>query len=99
MAAISDGTGVKVETKKETANDAMVAQLVKEIAFAGGATTVRGVPLEVKRVEVDAWATKNGEVVAEIADRRQIGTILTVEVGRGEAIDLLGGYVDVARRG
>ena len=66
MAAISDGTGVKVETKKETANDAMVAQLVKEIAFAGGATTVRGIPLEARRVIVDGWATKNGLVIAII---------------------------------
>ena len=64
MASISDGTGVLVETKKETINDEMVAQLTLEVARAGGASTVRGAPLDAKLTEVTAWAAKNGLAIA-----------------------------------
>jgi hypothetical protein len=66
MAAISDGTGVKVETKRESFNDDAAAQYVKEIAMVGGALTVRGIPLEVKRLAAVAAGTKNGEIIAII---------------------------------
>ena len=66
MSAISDATGVAVETKRETENDAMAAQLTKEVALAGGALTVRGIPLAARLVIVDDWATKNGLAIAII---------------------------------
>ena len=62
----TESEGVQVETKKETINDAMVAQLTKEVAFAGGSGTVRGAPLDAKLTEVTAWAAKNGLIIAII---------------------------------
>ena len=66
MSSISDGTGVLVETKKETINDAMVAQLTKDLAAAGGSGTVRGAPLDAKLTEVTADAAKNVTIIAII---------------------------------
>lgn len=59
-------TGVQIETKRETVNDERVTQYTLEVARAGGATTVRGAPYEVKRVEAVAEAAKNGTIIAII---------------------------------
>jgi hypothetical protein len=62
----TNNTGVQVETKRETVNDDRAAQYTAEVAKAGGALTVRGIPYEVKRLEAVAEAAKNGTIIAII---------------------------------
>lgn len=58
-------TEVESETKKETDNDSRVVSYTAEVALYG-ATSLRGAPYEVKRLEAVAEAAKNGTIIAII---------------------------------
>ena len=61
----TEKTGVQIETKRETVNDAYVAQATAEAALAPSGS-VRAVYYAALATAVGLYATKNGEVIAII---------------------------------